>query len=111
MTRWTSMLCIGICICLSALPVSAFAHDDDAGNAVIGGIVGGVVGGLIGSAIAPDPLHVAPAPVIVPRDAPAPVIVETYGPPGVYERGRHLGWYGPRWRGHPRHHRHWHDAD
>jgi hypothetical protein len=110
MRKWLAAL--GTCAALSALPVGAFAHGYDAGDAALGGFVGGVVGGLIGSGaapvyVAPAPVVVAPArPVVVERYAPAPVVIERYGPPAVYDRGLHRGWYK-----HGRHHHHWDDDD
>ena len=111
MKKW--ILALGTCAALSALPVSAFAHGYDAGDAALGGLVGGVVGGLIGAGgvpvyAAPAPVVVAPArPVIVePYYAPPVVVERYYGPPVVYDRGLHRGWYKHGW-----HRRHWDDDD
>ena len=111
MKQW--ILALGTCAALSTLPVGAFAHGYDAGDAALGGLVGGLVGGLIGAGgvpvyVAPAPVVVAPArPVIVgPYYTPAPVVIERYGPPVVYDRGLHRGWYKRGW-----HRRHWDDDD
>jgi len=96
---------LGTCAVLSAAPLSAFAHGDEAGAA----IVGGILGGLIGSAIVGVPAYpaYAPAPVVVERYEPAPVVVESYGlPRAVYYRDD-----GRRWHDHGWHRRHWHDDD
>ena len=96
---------LGICAALSTLPVSAFAHGYNAGDAALGGLVGGVVGGLIGSAIVPYPVYAAP--VVVERYAPAPVIVERYERPVVVYRGGHRRGHGhKKWH---KHGRHWDD--
>jgi hypothetical protein len=82
MKKWIAAL--GACTVLSTLPLGAFAHGYDAGDAALGGLVGGVVGGLIGSGAAP--VYAAPAPVMV---TPArPVVVERYYAPApvVVER-------------------------
>ncbi len=106
---------LGICAALSTLPVSAFAHGYNAGDAALGGLVGGVVGGLIGSAIVPHPVYAAPvvveryapAPVVVERYAPAPVFVERYERPVVVYRGGDRGRHGhKKWH---KHGRHWDD--
>jgi hypothetical protein len=81
MKRW--IVAIGACVALTTVSTQASAHGYDAGNAVVGGLVGGVVGGLIGSAVAPPPVYVAPAPVVVERYAPAPVVVQPYAPAPV----------------------------
>ena len=108
------LVILGTCAVLSAAPLSAFAHGDEAGAA----IVGGILGGLIGSAIVGVPAYpaYAPAPVVVERYAPpvvveryepAPVVVESYGlPRAVYYRDD-----GRRWHDHGWHRRHWHDDD
>jgi hypothetical protein len=108
-----ALVILGTCAVLSAAPLNAFAHGDDAGAAILGG----VVGGLIGSAILGYPgypVYVAPRvvvpytppPVVVePYYAPAPVVVERYGPPVVYYGGG-----GRYWHGHG-YHRHWHGHD
>jgi hypothetical protein len=109
MRKWLAAL--GACAALSTLPVGAFAHGYDAGDAALGGFVGGVVGGLIGSGAAP--VYVAPAPVVV---APArPVVVERYYAPApvvverpIYYRGGDRGWHRG-WYKHGRHHHHWDD--
>jgi hypothetical protein len=115
MKKWIAALSVSLA--LSTLPLGAFAHGYDAGDAALGGFVGGVVGGLIGSGgvpvyVAPAPVVVAPArPVVVERYAPAPVVVER---PVYYrggDRGWHRGWYKHGWYKHGRHghHRHHHD--
>jgi hypothetical protein len=111
MRKW--ILAIGACAALSTLPVGAFAHGYDAGDAALGGLVGGVVGGLIGSTIAPYPytVYAAPTPVIVQRYEPAPVVVAPYGPPVARYRGGYRGWHGHDRREHRRHRRHWHHDD
>jgi hypothetical protein len=81
MRRW--IVAMGTCAVLTTAPAQAFAHGYYAGDAVLGGVVGGVVGGLIGSAVAPRPVYVAPAPVVVRRYAPAPVVVQPYAPAPV----------------------------
>jgi hypothetical protein len=91
------IVALGTCAALSALPVGAFAHGYDAGDAALGGFVGGVVGGLIGAGGVP--VYVAPA-----YYAPRPVVIERYGPPPHHDRGLHQGWYK-----HGRPHRHWDD--
>jgi hypothetical protein len=109
MKKWLAAL--GTCAALSALPVGAFAHGYDAGDAALGGFVGGVVGGLIGAGgvpvyVAPAPIVVAPArPVIVePYYPPTPVVIERYGPPPRHDRGLHRGWYKHGRHGHHPHH-------
>jgi len=100
---------LSVSLALSTLPLGAFAHGYDAGDAALGGFVGGVVGGLIGAGGVP--VYVAPAPVAV---VPArPVVVER---PIYYrggDRGWHRGWYKHGRHGHHRHHhdrhRHHHD--
>ena len=113
MKKWIAAL--GACAALSTLPVGAFAHGHDAGDAALGGLVGGVVGGLIGSAAAPvyaAPVMVTPAaPVVVERYAPAPVVVEPYGSPAVVY-GARPGYYYSHGRYYPyHHHHHYHDDD
>jgi len=54
---------LSVSLALSTLPLGAFAHGYDAGDAALGGFVGGVVGGLIGSGRVP--VVAAPAPVVV----------------------------------------------
>ena len=100
-----ALVILGTCTVLSTAPLSAFAHGDEAGAA----IVGGILGGIIGSAIVGGPAYpaYAPAPVVVERYTPAPVVVESYGlPRAVYYRdgGRH--WHDRGW-----HRRHWDDDD
>jgi hypothetical protein len=100
-----TLVILGTCAVLSTASVNAFAHGDEAGAAILGG----VVGGLIGSAIVGYPAYpvYAPTPVVVEPYAPAPaVVVERYGPPRVvyYSTGGH------RWRQY-RYHRHWHGHD
>jgi len=68
---------LSVSLAFSTLPMGAFAHGYDAGNAALGGFVGGVVGGLIGSGAAP--VYVAPTPVVVAParpvvDAPCPLV-------------------------------------
>ena len=78
MKKW--ILALGTCAALSALPVGAFAHGYDAGDAALGGLVGGVVGGLISSGVVAAPVYAAPGPVVVERYAPPPVVVERPAP-------------------------------
>jgi hypothetical protein len=79
------IVALGVCAVLATLPLQAQADRYHGVDPFVGGVVGGVVGGLIGSAIAPRPVYVAPAPVVVQRYAPAPVVVERY-PPVVVDR-------------------------
>jgi hypothetical protein len=113
MKKW--ILALGTCAALSTLPLGAFAHGYDAGDAALGGLVGGVVAAPVYAA--PGPVVVeryAPPPVVVER--PAPVVVERGEPSVVYYDGDRRGWWGHRWREHEwrkhewREHRwhHWH---
>jgi hypothetical protein len=117
MKRW--IIALGTCATLSTLPLHAFAHGNDGGAAVLGGIVGGVVGGLIGSGAAPFPVYAAPAPVVVERYAPEPVVIERYAPAPVivepvypapaYYVGRYPGYRGHEGHEHRWHHDRWDD--
>jgi hypothetical protein len=120
MKRW--ILALGASVALSTLPVGAFAHGYDAGDAALGGLVGGLVGGLIGAGGVPvvaAPIAVAPAPLVVERYTPAPVIVERYAPravvverpaPVVVYKAGHRRWHGHnKWHKHSGHRRHWDD--
>ncbi len=98
MTRW--IIALGTNVALVTLPIHAFAQGHDEGAAVLGGIVGGVVGGLLASGIAPYPVYVAPAPVVVEPYAPAPVIVERTYPAPVYDVGSYDGYHNQAWREH-----------
>jgi hypothetical protein len=127
MKKW--ILALGTCAALSTLPLGAFAHGYDAGDAALGGLVGGVVGGLISSGVVAAPVYAAPGPVVVERYAPPPVVVERPAPvvvgrgePSVvYYDGDRRGWWGHRWRehewrehewrGHRWHRHHWDDDD
>jgi hypothetical protein len=112
-----SMATLSVCAFLCALPMGAFPHGYDSGDAALGGLVGGVVGGLIGSGVVPAPVYVAPAPIVVEPYAPAPVVVERYAPapvvvapappPVVYDRDGYRGWRAHEWR----EHHHWDDDD
>jgi hypothetical protein len=113
MKKW--MAALTTCLALSTLPMGAFAHGYDAGDAALGGFVGGVVGGLIGAGGVPivaAPVVVAPAPVVVERYAPRTVVVERRAPVVVerraYYRGGHpvwrdRAWHRHEWREHERH--------
>lgn len=94
----------------------AAAHGYYGGEAALGGFVGGIVGGLIASGIAPYPVYVAPAPVIVEPYAPAPLVVTPYRPPMLYYGGGVGGWHGHGWhdrgwRGYGGQGHRWHDGD
>jgi len=117
------MVALGACAALSTLPMGAFAHGYEAGDAALGGLIGGVVGGLIGTTIVPAPVVVeryAPAPVVVERYdapvvieryAPAPIVVERAEPTVVYYQRGYGGWHGHKRDKHRWHQRHWHDDD
>jgi len=95
MKKWIAAM--GTCAALSTLPIGAFAHGYDAGDAALGGFVGGLVGGLIGAGGVP--VYAAPAPVVVER--PAPVVVHRAG---------HRRWHGRRkWHKHGRRRGGWDD--
>jgi hypothetical protein len=110
-----TLVTLGTCAVLSAAPLSAFAHGDEAGAAIVGGILGGLIGSAIVGppvypAYAPAPVvveHYEPAPVVVERYASPPVVVESYGlPRAVYYRDGGWRWHDRGW-----HRRHWHDDD
>lgn len=96
MKKWIAAL--GTCAALSTLPIGAFAHGYDAGDAALGGFVGGLVGGLIGAGGVP--VYAAPAPVVVERYPPRAVVVERPAPVVVHRAGHR------RWHGHRKWHKH-----
>ena len=115
MKKWIAAL--GTCAALSTLPMGAFAHGYDAGDAALGGFVGGLVGGLIGAGGVP--VYAAPAPVVVEPYTPAPVVVERYAPrtvvverpaPVIVHKAGHRRWHGHRkWHKHGWRRGHWDD--
>jgi len=57
---------LSVSLALSTLPLGAFAHGYDAGDAALGGFVGGVVGGLIGPAAFRSTWHRRPSRLCLP---------------------------------------------
>lgn len=101
------LIAVTACATLFMLPAAAFAHHDDAGIAIAGGIIGGIIGSTLGSPViyaSPPAVVYAPPPEVV--YVPRPVVVERpyYAPYPYYYRygGHHVRWA---------HHRHHHDDD